>query len=63
VIIALLTLLAAGIVKGAIGSGVPVIVVPVLTMLYDVKLASALRMPSLRLLRFQQTPHHFFRFN
>ncbi|MBZ5487932.1 sulfite exporter TauE/SafE family protein [Halomonas aquamarina] len=41
-LIALLTLLAAGIVKGAIGSGVPVLVVPVLTMLYDVKLAIAL---------------------
>lgn len=40
-IIALLTLLAAGVVKGAIGSGVPVIVIPVLTMLYDVKLAIA----------------------
>lgn len=40
-IIALLTLLAAGVIKGAIGSGVPVIVVPVLTMLYDVKLAIA----------------------
>ncbi len=40
-IIALFTLIAAGIVKGAIGSGVPVIVVPVLTMLYDVKLAIA----------------------
>lgn len=40
-LIALLTLLAAGIVKGAIGSGVPVLVVPVLTMLYDVKLAIA----------------------
>jgi len=41
VIIALLTLLAAGVIKGAIGSGVPVIVIPVLTMLYDVKLAIA----------------------
>lgn len=40
-IIALLTLLAAGVIKGAIGSGVPVIVIPVLTMLYDVKLAIA----------------------
>ncbi|WP_018916070.1 sulfite exporter TauE/SafE family protein [Vreelandella zhanjiangensis] len=40
-LIALLTLFAAGIVKGAIGSGVPVLVVPVLTMLYDVKLAIA----------------------
>ncbi|MCH4813957.1 sulfite exporter TauE/SafE family protein [Vreelandella neptunia] len=40
-LIALMTLLAAGIVKGAIGSGVPVIVVPVLTMLYDVQLAIA----------------------
>lgn len=40
-LIALITLLAAGIVKGAIGSGVPVIVVPVLTMLYDVQLAIA----------------------
>lgn len=40
-LIAFITLLAAGIVKGAIGSGVPVIVVPVLTMLYDVKLAIA----------------------
>lgn len=40
-IIALLALLAAGVIKGAIGSGVPVIVVPVLTMLYDVKLAIA----------------------
>ncbi|WP_404341681.1 TSUP family transporter [Vreelandella venusta] len=40
-IIALLTLIIAGIVKGAIGSGVPVVVVPVLTMLYDVKLAIA----------------------
>lgn len=40
-LITLITLLAAGIVKGAIGSGVPVIVVPVLTMLYDVKLAIA----------------------
>lgn len=40
-LIALLTLLAAGIIKGAIGSGVPVLVVPVFTMLYDVKLAIA----------------------
>ncbi|AQU82348.1 MULTISPECIES: sulfite exporter TauE/SafE family protein [unclassified Halomonas] len=40
-IIALLTLLVAGVIKGAIGSGVPVIVIPVLTMLYDVKLAIA----------------------
>ncbi|MGQ7263031.1 sulfite exporter TauE/SafE family protein [Vreelandella sp. V005] len=40
-LIAFITLLAAGIVKGAIGSGVPVIVVPVLTMLYDVQLAIA----------------------
>lgn len=40
-IIALLTLVIAGIIKGAIGSGVPVVVVPVLTMLYDVKLAIA----------------------
>ncbi|RUR38609.1 sulfite exporter TauE/SafE family protein [Vreelandella populi] len=40
-LIALFTLLAAGIVKGAIGSGVPVLVIPVLTMLYDVKLAIA----------------------
>ncbi|MFB9869657.1 sulfite exporter TauE/SafE family protein [Vreelandella sulfidaeris] len=40
-LITLITLLAAGIVKGAIGSGVPVIVVPILTMLYDVKLAIA----------------------
>lgn len=40
-LIALITLLFAGVVKGAIGSGVPVIVVPVLTMLYDVKLAIA----------------------
>jgi hypothetical protein len=41
VIIALLTFVIAGIIKGAIGSGVPVVVVPVLTMLYDVKLAIA----------------------
>jgi hypothetical protein len=41
VIIALLTFAIAGIIKGAIGSGVPVVVVPVLTMLYDVKLAIA----------------------
>lgn len=41
-LITLFTLLAAGVVKGAIGSGVPVIVVPVLTMLYDVKLAIAI---------------------
>ncbi|MGP9766344.1 sulfite exporter TauE/SafE family protein [Halomonas sp. AOP13-D3-9] len=40
--IAFIALLVAGIVKGAIGSGVPVIVVPVLTMLYDVQLAIAL---------------------
>ncbi len=40
-IVAFLTLMAAGIIKGAIGSGVPVIVIPVLTMLYDVKLAIA----------------------
>ena len=40
-IIALLTFVIAGIIKGAIGSGVPVVVVPVLTMLYDVKLAIA----------------------
>lgn len=40
-IIALLTFAIAGIIKGAIGSGVPVVVVPVLTMLYDVKLAIA----------------------
>ena len=40
-LITLITLLAAGIVKGAIGSGVPVIVVPILTMLYDVQLAIA----------------------
>lgn len=40
-LITFITLLAAGIVKGAIGSGVPVIVVPILTMLYDVKLAIA----------------------
>ncbi|MFG6666511.1 sulfite exporter TauE/SafE family protein [Halomonas sp. HNIBRBA4712] len=41
-IIALLTLLAAGVVKGAIGSGVPVIVVPIFTMLYNVQTAIAL---------------------
>ena len=40
-IITLLTFVIAGIIKGAIGSGVPVVVVPVLTMLYDVKLAIA----------------------
>ncbi|TVP44049.1 MAG: sulfite exporter TauE/SafE family protein [Halomonas sp.] len=40
-LIAFITLLIAGIVKGAIGSGVPVIVIPVLTMLYDVRLAIA----------------------
>ncbi|UZH12148.1 sulfite exporter TauE/SafE family protein [Halomonas sp. BDJS001] len=40
--IAFIALLVAGIVKGAIGSGVPVIVVPILTMLYDVQLAIAL---------------------
>ncbi|MEC9304890.1 MAG: sulfite exporter TauE/SafE family protein [Pseudomonadota bacterium] len=40
-IITLLTFAIAGIIKGAIGSGVPVVVVPVLTMLYDVKLAIA----------------------
>lgn len=45
-LIALLTLLAAGIVKGAIGSGIPVIVVPVLTMLYDVRLAIAMLVAS-----------------
>nr|WP_286087003.1 sulfite exporter TauE/SafE family protein [Halomonas sp. S3-1-1] len=37
-----MTLLAAGIVKGAIGSGVPVIVVPIFTMLYNVRVAIAL---------------------
>ncbi|CAM3579844.1 sulfite exporter TauE/SafE family protein [Halomonas sp. FME1] len=41
-LIAFITLLIAGIVKGAIGSGVPVIVVPILTMLYDVQLAIAI---------------------
>ena len=41
-LIAFIALLVAGIVKGAIGSGVPVIVVPILTMLYDVQLAIAL---------------------
>ena len=40
-LIAFITLLIAGIVKGAIGSGVPVIVIPILTMLYDVQLAIA----------------------
>jgi uncharacterized membrane protein YfcA len=40
-LIAFITLLIAGVVKGAIGSGVPVIVVPILTMLYDVQLAIA----------------------
>ncbi|MEC8902186.1 MAG: sulfite exporter TauE/SafE family protein [Pseudomonadota bacterium] len=40
-IIALLTFAIAGMIKGALGSGVPVVVVPVLTMLYDVKLAIA----------------------
>ncbi|UYG01603.1 sulfite exporter TauE/SafE family protein [Halomonas sp. GD1P12] len=41
-IVAFLTLLAAGVVKGAIGSGVPVIVVPIFTMLYNVRVAIAL---------------------
>ncbi|MDR5861803.1 sulfite exporter TauE/SafE family protein [Halomonas campisalis] len=40
-LIAILTLAVAGIIKGAIGAGVPVIVVPVLTMLYDVQIAIA----------------------
>lgn len=60
-IIALLTLVAAGIVKGAIGSGVPVIVVPVLTMLYDVKLAIAVLIaPNLfsNVLQVWQYRHH-----
>lgn len=41
-IVVLITLLVAGTVKGAIGSGIPVIVVPILTMLYDVRLAIAI---------------------
>ncbi|WP_447896102.1 sulfite exporter TauE/SafE family protein [Vreelandella sp. GE22] len=45
-IIALFTLLIAGVVKGAIGSGVPVIVVPVFTMLYNVQTAIALLVAS-----------------
>lgn len=60
-IIALLTLIAAGIIKGAIGSGVPVIVVPVLTMLYDVKLAIAVLIaPNLfsNMLQVWQYRHH-----
>ena len=60
-IIALLTLVAAGIVKGAIGSGVPVLVVPVLTMLYDVKLAIAVLIaPNLfsNVLQVWQYRHH-----
>ena len=60
-IIALLTLIAAGIIKGAIGSGVPVIVVPVLTMLYDVKLAIAVLIaPNLfsNVLQVWQYRHH-----
>ncbi|WP_447556498.1 sulfite exporter TauE/SafE family protein [Vreelandella sp. EE22] len=45
-IIALITLLVAGVVKGAIGSGVPVIVVPVFTMLYNVQVAIAVLVAS-----------------
>ncbi|MCB8889904.1 sulfite exporter TauE/SafE family protein [Vreelandella malpeensis] len=44
--IAIITLLIAGIVKGAIGSGVPVIVVPVFTMLYNVQTAIAVLLAS-----------------
>ncbi|WP_302140368.1 sulfite exporter TauE/SafE family protein [Halomonas alkalicola] len=38
-ILSILTLAFAGIVKGAIGSGVPLIVIPILTMAYDIQTA------------------------
>ncbi|WP_254277574.1 sulfite exporter TauE/SafE family protein [Halomonas sp. 3H] len=38
-ILSILTLVVAGLVKGAIGSGVPLIVVPILTILFDVQTA------------------------
>ena len=47
-IIAILLFALAGMIKGAIGAGAPVLVIPVLAMLYDVKIAiAAMMVPNL----------------